>query len=67
MKSWDTLLGLPYPCACGGTHMCGIERVVLGRGALAAVGELTAPYKTNSAGGRTPTPTGYAANRFKSS
>ena len=26
--------------------MCGIERVVLGRGALAAVGELTAPYKT---------------------
>ena len=46
MKSWDTLLGLPYPCACGGTHMCGIERVVLGRGALAAVRELTAPYKT---------------------
>ena len=46
MKSWDTLLGHPYPCACGGTHMCGIERVVLGRGALAAVGELAAHYKT---------------------
>ena len=46
MKSWDTLLGHPYLCACGGTHMCGIERVVLGRGALAAVGELAAHYKT---------------------